>query len=469
MRIRLLLALMFLSLGGCGAPRDDEPSAREQASSTRHSKRAGERLVTMAELDQLNKAFADRYLTYVVTACEHLARANPDPEQRRLANLLRLVSVAAVYDIVTNADPYTSTLDLVLVVTLQSQVWIDEDRAGTLFGTRGDVLARNLRDARTDVWDLAAKVLKPDQLQVLDWMIWDWRRKHPDIELVSFVRFSDFASGRGKSVLAEVPKGGGLLAPVGDAAKAVDEVRLLAERGFYYGKRLPFLLGWQTEAMADELASKPELAQAIAGFTQLSESVARLTAVAESLPTQLDAQRAHVRSEVEKLEQTLASVLAGYGKAVGQTQEMLTATSQTLGGAQQLAESLEPVLGSTERIMELMQGPPGAPSAPAGPPLDPNEALKSMNQALVELNAVTVNLNQGLASAERLLVSPEFVTRLKEVDGVAAARMDQATVGGSGLVDRIFWRALALIAAVLLAAITYRVLARRLARRGDTP
>lgn len=74
--------------------------------------------------------------------------------------------------------------------------------------------------------------------------------------------------------------------------------------------------------------------------------------------------------------------------------------------------------------MQLVQGPPGAAAPPAGPPLDPNKALKAMNQALVELNAVTVNLNHGLASAQRLLASPEFVARVTQVDGVAAARMD---------------------------------------------
>ena len=42
---------------------------------------------------------------------------------------MKLVQVSSILDIVTNADPFTQLLDLTLVVTLQSQKWIDEDLA----------------------------------------------------------------------------------------------------------------------------------------------------------------------------------------------------------------------------------------------------------------------------------------------------------------------------------------------------
>ena len=47
---------------------------------------------------------------------------------------MKLVQVRSVLDIVTNADPFTQLLDLTLVVTLQSQKWIDEDLAEECFG-----------------------------------------------------------------------------------------------------------------------------------------------------------------------------------------------------------------------------------------------------------------------------------------------------------------------------------------------
>jgi hypothetical protein len=195
--------------------------------------------ITQEELEQLTYGFADRYLTYIISATDTIERDNPSSEQRRRAHQVRLVQVSAVYDIVTNADPFTRLLDLLLVVTLQSQKWIEEDQAERWFGDRAQPLITASRKAREDIWQIAARTMTPDQLEVLDYLIWDWRQRNRNVELVSYVRFDDFAAARGKSIIANVKSGAGLLAPVGEATKAVDEMRMLAERAFFYAKRLP--------------------------------------------------------------------------------------------------------------------------------------------------------------------------------------------------------------------------------------
>jgi hypothetical protein len=63
---------------------------------------------------------------------------------------VRLTQVSAIYDIVTNADPFTRLLDLMLVVTLQSQKWIEEDQAERWFGDRAQPSSPlRVRRART--------------------------------------------------------------------------------------------------------------------------------------------------------------------------------------------------------------------------------------------------------------------------------------------------------------------------------
>ena len=98
-------------------------------------------------------------MTLLVTACEALEKDNPSLEQRRMAHLVKLVGVTSACDVVTNPDPYASLLDLVLMVTLQSQVWIDDAMADDVFRERADELVRRLRRARVEVWELAARVL----------------------------------------------------------------------------------------------------------------------------------------------------------------------------------------------------------------------------------------------------------------------------------------------------------------------
>src|SRR5438477_285389 len=100
------------------------------------------------ELDELTRAFADRYVGLLSSTCDALKKDNPDPVQRREAQELMLDSATNVYDIASNADAFTRMLDLVVVTTLLSQVWVDDDRAGDLFGERGEVLIRALHHGR---------------------------------------------------------------------------------------------------------------------------------------------------------------------------------------------------------------------------------------------------------------------------------------------------------------------------------
>ena len=88
--------------------------------------------VTAADLDKAAYAFADRYTTQLVAATDAILRDNLSAEQRRAAHQVKLVSVSGIYDIVTNADPFSKLMDLLMVVTLQSYRWIDEDRPNAI-------------------------------------------------------------------------------------------------------------------------------------------------------------------------------------------------------------------------------------------------------------------------------------------------------------------------------------------------
>ena len=130
----VLVGLAFLVSTGCAsAPAKDRGAAR--ASQKGKVSKEGER-ITIEELDQLTYGFADRYMAYIVSACDEIEKTGATARQRRLAHQVKLVQVSTVLDIVTNADPFTQLLDLTLVVTLQSQKWIDEDLAEEWFGGR---------------------------------------------------------------------------------------------------------------------------------------------------------------------------------------------------------------------------------------------------------------------------------------------------------------------------------------------
>jgi hypothetical protein len=243
------VCIALLVCGGCFAlarnPAKDEPRQISETDANQP--------IRSAELDELTRAFADRYVGLLYSACDALKKDNPNPVQRREAQVLMVDCATNIYDIASNADAFTRMLDLVVVTTLVSQVWIDDDRVSEVFAGREELLIRVLHHGRVEAWALAAQVLRPDQIDLMDYLLWDWRRHNPDMVRASFVRFSNFAIGRGKSANAEVLAAGGFYANVGRQGQAVDEARLLTERMFYMFKREPTLLRWQVDTLKEDI------------------------------------------------------------------------------------------------------------------------------------------------------------------------------------------------------------------------
>src|SRR5262249_13211025 len=221
-------------LGGCAAQRwksTTQPSAPGKLS--------------IEDLDQLTYVYADRYMMLISSACDQVARDNPDPRQRVTAGQVKRINCSSVYDVATSPDAFSRLLDMTLVVTLQAEVWIDDGRANKLFGDRGHYLELALRQARRDIWKISAQAMTPDQMEGFDRVILRWRRDNPNVEFVSYIRFNDVASARARAVAVSIRRGDGLLAPIDEAKQSVDQVRALTERMFYLAKRMPFLLDWQ--------------------------------------------------------------------------------------------------------------------------------------------------------------------------------------------------------------------------------
>src|SRR5262249_15618107 len=148
-----------------------------------------------------------RFYMVIGSAVEAIKRGNSDPIQRRIAHQIKLNGVLAMNDIVTGLDPYAKALDLVVSVTLESIVLIDEDRAEQVVGDRAPILISAIRTMRIEAWELAARVLTQDQLELLDYIILEWRRTHPEVEQVAYVKFDNFATARAASLLADLKTG----------------------------------------------------------------------------------------------------------------------------------------------------------------------------------------------------------------------------------------------------------------------
>jgi hypothetical protein len=413
MRLALIAALAGC-LAGCGGPVREAPPAGPTA--------AGTAKPSADELDQRILAFADRYAVVLRAAVDEVCATTADLQLRREAHRLRAEGVAGVWDIATGPDSHGKILDLVLVVTLQSRIWIDEGTADRLYGPDGAALEHALRRLRLDVWELAAQALTQPQLQELDNLILGWRSEHPEARAVSFVRFDEAGAARGRALAAAVRDGDGLLAPVDRAVDEAARARVMGERLFWLAKRGPLLLQWQSELAFDDLLLRPEVAEARALVVDLPGLVAR----------------------------ERSAILAGAGELLADSKGLATDGRAT-------AEAVAATAASVERILAVLAPTMSGPRDPAAKPFDIAEYTATLREAAT----LTQRGNDALGSVSRILGSGDLPARLEEVNQAAAERVNHASERAHELMLACFLYALGLVVALALGLIAFRRWGRR--------
>jgi hypothetical protein len=454
--------------GGAGKSAPGRDANRPQAASTTSADNSeNQAIITQAELQQLTTGYADRYMTYLVSAAERIEKNNPSPEQRRLAHRVKLVQISAIYDIATNPDPFTQLLDMTLVVSLQARKWIDDDLAERWFGPRGRHLVIASRQAREEIWKIAARVMRPSQLEQLDTMILEWHRKNRNIEVVSYVRFDDFAGSRSKSIVSEVAEGGGFLAPIGEATKAVDEVRAMAERALYLVKRMPFLLNWQVRDTLSDSLSGPELGNVGAMLPIVTASVDRATRTVERLPVDIRREREAIDAMLLK-HGPLADQMLMHSRELVRDSNDLTASANTLVG------SVESMLARLDQTSVALRGTVQAVDdsflKPGREKNDPNEKPFDIADYAKTAVAFTETLGRAQALVGELKTTLQSPEQVQALTGGVEASLSRVTDHTSRLVDRVFWWIAAMMVLAFVLAVLYRLITRRGfggARRAD--
>jgi len=441
-----VLGVVFIS--GCASTGPTEKEQRaaearvEAARTFKNALNAGSERVSIHELDQLTYGYADRYFMVISSATDAIKRDNPDPIQRRNAHQIKLNGVLAMNDIVSSDDPYARTLDLVVSVTLQSILLIDENGAEKEFGDRAPVLISAIHTMRTEAWELAARVLNQDQLELLDYIILEWRRTHPDIDQVAYVKFDNFASARAAGLLAGLKAGEGFLAPLSEAAIVMKDWARLTERAFWYSKRAPNIAAIQAEGAVNEILSTPEVNSVLSAAERLSKT-------AEAAPQTIDDQRKALFSEIDARQTLLTNTLGDVRYIVadinnlGGTVSVLTTNLQhtlvTLTDTLKVADEI----GHHYHLDEPSTNPPARPFD-----------IQDYTAALARLNEVVTNVHQLSTSADELSRSEGWNKMLQDMTNVTDRRM-----------DRLFVRLCLLLGLAFVLAIIYRVISLRLQRR----
>jgi hypothetical protein len=411
---------------------------------------AGEKgAIPLSKLERIIFNFADRDVAFISDACEAIKRETATPEEGRRAQHFKLANGTAVYDIVTSPNPLGHVVDLYVMIHLQHLFMVGEGNGGKLFGEKGAAhLTAALGQAKVEIDNLAGLSMKDKRKGQLDKMIQDWRQRNPDIEFVSGIRFGNLPELSGKSILEVIPSFFDVLNPLDDTSRSVEETRELAERVFYFSKRLPKLLDWQTDSALDDVLAKPDLHQILHDVSQTSGSIDRVSRVIERVPDLVAAERKEVLAAWDAHQKEAVSTLKEIRSTLAEGKEF----AAEVRGA---GKALELTFDALNRVIEPSRE---SPPAEATKPFD----IAEYATAATEIAKMARDANSLVNDGHTFLTSPAWTKRQEDVSGLAKQTLGHAERGSRRVVDHFAWRMVQVLIAFFCLLLLYRIIVRRI-------
>jgi hypothetical protein len=424
-RVVLVLVLLACALADSGC------SSMQRWLSRDESERRAARL---QEVQLKVMRYADDYSGRMRDPLEALNRQAASPEERLAAHDWRIMQSTAAYTIASGPNPMVNALDMIVLASLSRMV-VEDSEVGGLSGARAAPLLQVHRDLEQQAWVLVDGVANSDQMNQLRALIVQWRAEHPAARSVSQVRLADFASIPGQRSDA-ADGGGGVFALIGldplsnldPAVKELEQTRLLAERTIYYLQRAPSLLDMQIERLAYQLAIMPEAKQTLAGVERVSIAAEAIGDLTTDAPTIIARERHALVADLTATLQTEQARL----------QALLVEVRSVLQAGEQTSESVGTTVAALDTFVARFKPKDVQPDASVAPArrfdiTDYAQTARELGSTAQDLQALLVQLDTSSAGVERL-----------------AGTTKQAL---QDVVDRAFWRGIALVGALAIAAL----------------
>jgi len=337
------------------------------------------------------------------------------------------------------------------VLVSLTRITIEEYWIPQLYNDSARPLLAACEQAETDIWRIAATVLKPEQQKELRGAISAWSESHPDLRTALYTRALGLATEMAKASQETPSQSGSVfsllkldpLSGLDPATRELAQTRLLAERALYLGQRMPPLLRDETELLALNFVGISEVKQLLTNSAQLSASVERVTRVTEQLPGQVSAERKEILDALEAQQGKMGSL-------VGQTRDALTA-------GKEMSLSLNTTLTTFDGLMKRFGV--GEPKPEQGPktnarPFNVLDYAKTAN----ELAGAAQQLDAVLRSFNGTLESPGWRQRLTDFKGLS----DHAQENATSVLNHAFWLAAGLIVLAFGCALLVKLLVAKM-------
>ena len=461
------LVLCLAALAAC-ASRGSAPGEAER------QQRIGPGRVTPDQIQSEVMTLVDNYIALVGGEMDDLILNAETPQRRAQFLATKLEVIQSALSIGASANPVVSLLDSTVMISLQHQAVHQYIIPEELGEERGAALGAVLDRLYADVWAIADRALEPRQHDELKQLIAAMRERY-GVRSVSWIRASEFASARTRSFVAEQGSGNLFslfaldpLSGLSPAARELAQTRLLAERAFFYAKRLPTVAGMQVQSVLLDTLALPESETALRSATQVADAAERVSEATAELPEIVATERAALIADLDAaVERRVADLVeATFDRVAGEREAIvasLRGSDERIGAISddvtRAAEAVDALAQSTEAATvaatELVRSVrDGREPNPDRRPFDITEYqafAESAERSLAELNSVVASLNETLDTAGW----DERGERLEAV--------------GASFVDRVFWRAMILVGVALGGLLAVLLIARPRAARAVAP
>lgn len=358
-RLFFLLLLLVTALQGCSTLAQLLPSHRA----------AQERAERMQELQLRVMRFSDAYAGRVREAASAYQAEASTAQERLDAQEWKVQQANAAYTIASGSSPIINTLDIVVLATLSRMV-IDDAWVKSGANDRGRLLQDTHLSLEADAWHIVEDVLSEKQKSELRDVIARWRAKHPYVDSVAYVHFTDFAAAAGVlEARDDSPDnlfslfGLDVFSGLDPAVREITQTRELAERSIFYLQRAPTLLDLEIERLAYQFAVMPETQ----GLLTDAEHLARIGVSSDRLVTMMPDLIARERAAaIAQLMQEIEQRSRGLAAANSELRLTLEAGTET-------ARALQETLATLDRLTARFKTQTSTQAAESGKPFDPVE------------------------------------------------------------------------------------------------
>jgi hypothetical protein len=397
--------------------------------------------VPISKVERLLDGFAERQVTLIADACEAIKRETPSPDERRRAHHIKLANGTAVYDVVTQPNPLSRIANLYILVELEHLVWVEEGGAEKQFGDRGrNRLMPAVEEAQREMSNLADLAMKPERRRQFDSMIRKWRERNPDVEFVAGISFGALAEAGGKTVLESATSVFDVINPMEDTTQSVERARMLADRAFFYSKRILKLADWQAEAALENTLALPEVRKILADLDKVTSSVEQVTPTIRDLPDQLAKERDALLAAWDVRSKEILGPVREIRRTIVDARELAERATDAGKAFEKTFRALEDVVGKSDKAPEVQPSRQSddvvgkSEKAPDTPPSHPFD--------IRDLTAAAAQIKEAAQEGTGLLVT------------------------GRSLIDHLAWRGIELLILLLGLLVVYRLVVDRWIRPG---